>query len=311
MNPYNDQIVKKRIQTKNKIRIINTYISDDCELRCKHSKLNSFINDFFDPSIFSKAYLKNTSIYSNAEAHLYNDYFIMLDVKDYFNSISHNVLKAKLFKELNKSEPNCINKAQCKKIIEICSVAERGIPLGFITSPVLSNIYLREFDNIIYGKIRSMDELKDKNVIYTRYADDLFISFKWESKEKATVIEEKIIGIIKKQLKRVFLRLNDNKTRSYNLNISNHVKITGVNISKDSDNNRTLTVGRKTKNSLFWDALKAYETHDVVLINKVKGMQSFILSIEKNGYDNIYSPQMKKIINDIGYSTIKELIDSL
>lgn len=311
MNPYSDQIIKKRIQTKNKIRIINTYISDDCELRSKHSKIHSFINEFFEPSVFSKAYLKNTSIYSNAKAHLYNDYFIMLDVKNFFNSISHNVLKAKLYKELNKNEPNCINKSECNKIVEICSVAERGIPLGFITSPVLSNIYLREFDNIIYGKIRAIDELKNKRVIYTRYADDLFISFKWNSKEKATVIEEKIIDIIKNQLKRVFLRLNDKKTRSYNLNISNHVKITGVNISKDSDNNRTLTVGRKTKNDLFWDALKAYETHDSILINKVKGMQSFILSIEESAYDNTYSSRMNKIINDIGFSTLKELINSL
>jgi len=46
--------------------------------------------------------------------------------------------------------------------------------VGFITSPILSNIYMKEFDNIFYGRLK---ELGQSNIIYTRYADDMIISF--------------------------------------------------------------------------------------------------------------------------------------
>ncbi len=36
-------------------------------------------------------------------------------------------------------------------------------------------VYLKEFDGILYGKLK---KLELENVIYTRYADDICISFK-------------------------------------------------------------------------------------------------------------------------------------
>lgn len=54
---------------------------------------------------------------------------------------------------------------------------DKGLPLGLVTSPILSNIYMKEFDNIIYGKLKKMGL---DNIIYTRYADDIVISFKAE-----------------------------------------------------------------------------------------------------------------------------------
>ena len=78
MNVQHPDIKIRYIRTKNKTRKLVTYSSDDCELRVRHKRINDFIEARFIPSIFSKGYVKNRSIYHNALAHLYNDYFRFL-----------------------------------------------------------------------------------------------------------------------------------------------------------------------------------------------------------------------------------------
>ncbi len=303
-----DDIIIHYIKTKNKIRKIVTYRSDDCLLRQKHEKIQLFLEDRFLPSIFSKGYVSGRSIYQNAMAHIYNDYFIMLDIKNFFPSICHKQLSEKIFREINLLVPNQINRKECNEIVDICSVNSRGIPLGFVTSPTLSNIYLKEFDNIFFGKLK---KLELDNIIFTRYADDITISFKSDSTEKLKELENAVVSISSTLLSRYGLRINPKKTRSYSLNISNHVRVTGINITKDNDNKRKLTIGRSVKNKLYWDALACLDMNDIKKINHVKGMQSFILSVEKNGYEGCFSRNMINKINELGFSSLKQLIDEL
>lgn len=303
-----EDIITKYIKTKDKVRKIVTYKSDDCQLRKVHKNILEYLNKNFLNSIFAKAYIKNRSISSNAKSHMYNDYFVMLDVKDFFNSINHKILIEKLYYEINKQNKSQISKLECANIVDKCSIGNKGIPLGFITSPMLSNIYLKEFDGILYGKLKVF---KQHNIIYTRYADDIIISFKDNANKKK--IEECIINMVETLLKYYNLKLNNKKTRNYDLCVSNHVKITGINIIKDEKNYRKLSVGKKIKNDLFWDAIKCYkdDIKDYKTIESVKGMQSFILSIEKKGYEECYSENMINIINDLGFDSLKSLIDSL
>lgn len=308
MNINHPDIVVRHIRTKNKVRKILTYRSDDCELKKQHRVINNFLNERFIPSIFSKGYVKGRSIFNNALSHMYNDYFIMFDIKDFFPHICHKQLSDKLFREINLINDNQITKKECNDIIEACSVNSRGLPLGFITSPILSNIYLKEFDCILYGKLKSINL---PNIIYTRYADDIVVSFKTDSENMLIETESEVKDIVQTLLKKYGLQINSKKSRSYNLNISNHVRITGINITKKSDGYRHLSIGRSLKNKLFWDAVSCLETKDLEAIQKIKGVQSFVLSIEKEGYESCYSEGMIKKINNLGFSSLKELIDSL
>lgn len=308
MNINHPDIVVRHIKTKNKTRKIITYRTDDCELKKQHSTINNFLKERFIPSIFSKGYVKGRSIYDNALSHMYNDYFIMLDIKDFFPHICHRQLSDKIFHEINLINDNQISKKECNDIVESCSVNSRGLPLGFITSPILSNIYLKEFDCILYGKLKCMNL---SNVIYTRYADDIIVSFKTDSKNVLIETERCITDLVELLLKRYGLQINKKKSRSYNLNVSNHVRITGVNITKKSDDYRHLSVGRSLKNKLFWDAIDCFENKKLEAIQTIKGLQSFVLSIEKEGYELCYSEGMLKKIKDLGFSSLKELIDSL
>lgn len=308
MNVQHPDIKIRYIRTKNKTRKLVTYRSDDCALRIKHEKINEFIASRFVPSIFSKGYVKKRSIFHNALAHLYNDYFIMLDIKDFFPHICHKQLAEKLFYELNLLSSGQISMKECKDVVSSCSISSRGLPLGFITSPILSNIYLKEFDGIFYGHLK---RLGLENIIYTRYADDITVSFKYADCIPLTQAEEQIIDLAKTLLSKYGLQLNSKKIRAYNLNVSNHVRITGINITKQYNNMRTLTVGRAVKNELYWEAIDCIRSKDPEKIAHVKGMQSFVLSIEKNGYERCYSEAMLQQIRNYGFNSLKELIDSL
>lgn len=293
---------------KNKIRKIISYESEHCFLRKEHQKIQQFLEERFMPSIFAKGYIKHRSIYDNAKAHMYNDYFLLLDIKDFFPNILHKQLVEKIFHEINLKNENQITQGECVDIVKKCSVNARGLPLGFITSPILSNIYLKEFDGLLYNRLK---KLGLQNLIYTRYVDDLTISFRGELGKELKDVEKDIVEMINDLLKRYGLKLKDRKTRMYSLDISNHVKVTGINITKDHKGKRTLTIGKKTKNQLFWRALKCFDQKNVEEIQSIKGMQSFILSIEKNGYENVYSKNMLELIKNRGFSSLKELIDSL
>ena len=303
-----DDVIIRYIKTKNKTRKIYTYANDDCILKSKHIEIADFIEKHCVNSIFAKAYVVGQSIFENAKAHMYNDFFIMLDIKDFFNSINHNKLVDKLYYELNSFDDNVINKLECAEIVELCCVNSVGLPIGFVTSPILSNIYLKDFDGILYGNLKKMNL---DNPIYTRYADDLCISFK--SSDKDLDNKNEIISLVQKLLKRYSLKLNEKKSRFYNLKETNHVKVTGVNIVVSNTGNRLLTVGNKIKNDLFWDAINYYKRDaiDEREMHRIKGMQSFILSVEKNGYESCYSDNMMSIVHQLGFTSLKSLIDSL
>lgn len=305
----NDNYIIKYIKTKNKFRKIITY-KENSPMIDKHRNISMFINNKTIPSKFSKGYVRNQSVYTNALSHMYNDIFLKYDIKNFFNSMNHFKLVELLHKELKKTLPNVL-KTECAFIVNECSVDKKGLPLGLITSPILSNIYLKEFDNILYGKLKQMNL---KNVIYTRYADDMVISYKFEDNGKNVhEIANEVKEIIKILLNRYHLKLNLKKEQIVNLNKCNHVRITGVSISTHNGT-RKLSVGRNQKRKLYFRAIKCYETKDSIEIKKIKGLQSFYLSIEKNveKYESFMSPGMRKYIKEqYGKKSIKNLIDDL
>lgn len=75
------------------------------------------------------------------------------------------------------------------------------LPQGAPTSPALSNIYLRKFDESLGSYCQ------DKAMRYTRYADDLSISFKKKQSPDA------VISFVNDGLIKLRLKLNESKTK--------------------------------------------------------------------------------------------------
>ena len=96
MNP---DLEERYIRTKRKIRKIVTYKDENCNLIKIHRNVLDFIRTNSYPSLFAKAYVPKRGIFENVKAHLYNDIFIKVDIKDFFNSINHTKLATQLFVE--------------------------------------------------------------------------------------------------------------------------------------------------------------------------------------------------------------------
>lgn len=289
-------------------RRIITYKSTESEIYRFHSNAQKSLERHIRHSKFAKAYIKHRSIITNAQAHLYNDIFVCLDIHDFFQSINHKKLTTALYYEINRTSKKQFTIEQCETLVKSCSLSQKGVAIGLIPSPALANIYLKEFDTKLYAWLKKQGT---PNIIYTRYADDITISFK-ESDRNVSDMTNAIIARVKELLKDFFLELNTQKTRVINLNVSNHVRITGINLIREGDNYRKLTVGRKRKDALFYSAIDEYKkTGERKDAQKIKGMQSFILSVEGPDYEKTYSDNMKKIIAELGFNSLKELIDAL
>lgn len=98
-------------------------------------------------------------------------YVLKMDIRKYFESIPHDILKAKLAEKI-------IDKEMIRILFEVIDANDKGLPLGFYTSQWLSMWYLKDFDHYIKEQCHAIH--------YVRYMDDLVIFDK--SKENLHVI---------------------------------------------------------------------------------------------------------------------------
>lgn len=129
------------------------------------------------------------------------DYFIKLDIKNFYDSIDQKILIDKINKKVKKRELlNLITKAiQTPTVPEgkrgkVTEIPQIGVPQGISISNILANIYLNEVDN----KFK-----KYKGIMYFRYVDDILIFCK---QSKKSWVNEKIKSEICEKL---VLSLND------------------------------------------------------------------------------------------------------
>lgn len=87
-------------------------------------------------------------------------YVLKMDIRHFFDSIPHDILKAKLTKKIRDEK-------MLDLLFKIIDVTDSGIPLGFYTSQWLSNWYLQGLDHYIKEQLGA--------VHYMRYMDDMVI----------------------------------------------------------------------------------------------------------------------------------------
>ena len=127
----------------------------------------------------------------------YGRYYILkCDVKKFFASIDHDILKEKLKRKIKDKEA-------LKIVFDIIDSETEGLGIGNMTSQILAIFYLNDLDHYIKEKL--------KIKYYVRYQDD-FVLFH-ESKEYL----KECLTKIKEYLEKEKLKLNK-KTRIYSDN---------------------------------------------------------------------------------------------
>lgn len=257
----------------------------------------------------SVAYRNNYSYYNLLEPHKKNYNFLRLDIKSFFYSINSNDIK-ECFK--NYFEDSSI---ETQSLIDIFinlttykipqgSINSKYIdkdvlPIGFITSPSISNILFRKLD------IQIQKFCSQKNIEYTRYADDMLFSSNKDLNYIHSDSFKKEIKIILSQMK---FKLNTNKTmkrkhtislNGYTIQYSEYKVIAGVLTEKKINeirlsNKKTYIINRlitmilkqKINETLVLKKLfnittinKGYDIDQ--LLNKSTGYRSYLISIIK------------------------------
>ena len=145
------------------------------------------------------AYKKGGCVIKNASPHLNKKVVVKMDLKDFFFSISFARVRGYLHSLGYSSGIATVLALICcdcqREIIDykgkkyFVAKSRRRLQQGAITSPILSNLIATNMDKRILSLIKSCDH----DASYTRYADDLAISFNENFSEKILSLINKII----------------------------------------------------------------------------------------------------------------------
>ncbi|MBP7845754.1 MAG: group II intron reverse transcriptase domain-containing protein, partial [Proteobacteria bacterium] len=105
-----------------------------------------------------------------------NRYCVKLDVKKYFESISHEVLEKRFLDLLPDSSVNILLKSLIASH-EGYKKLRSGIPIGNLTSQLFANFYLSSLDKMASDllNIGFFEDHKEAHAHYIRYMDDMVV----------------------------------------------------------------------------------------------------------------------------------------
>ena len=173
------------------------------------------------------SYKKFRNIKTNAQVHIGAAVVIKLDVINFFPRVS-----VKRCRRLLK--PLFLTKSVEDKLVELVTT-KGGLPQGAPTSPLLSNLALREVDKLIWYYCWS------RGYKYSRYADDITISLPKDDRKEI----HKTISFVNHRLRSAGFRLNRRRGKFHILRKHQAQRICGVTI-----NSGTTTISRQKRREL-------------------------------------------------------------
>lgn len=234
------------------------------------------------------AYVKKRDGVSNALIHQYSKHFIKLDFKNFFPSITKNLLESSLyslteFAIISIADPYFYKgfegtqylqfREKIKEFTDILvelATLDDTLPQGSPLSPKLSNLVMIPYDHEILEICKNKKYSKTK-IMYTRYADDITLS-SFHPIDKREIIKE-IKLILPKEI-----QLNTEKTKY--LKNTNRLFITGAKINKDNN----ITYGHEKtailKRKIFQMLISQDKNKDTKLNQEILGQLSYAMRIE-------------------------------
>lgn len=279
--------------------ITNKVIKPNSKLKNMHKFLNSFIFNYMEINekvVFS--YQKEKNVLGAVLQHKDNHYFFQTDIVNFFNAIQNADVKQMLSSNIEES-PIVDFKDYIDNILSLIMV-DNSLPVGFATSPNISNSFLLNFDNPF------QEFCQKNNLTYTRFSDDIIVS----SKDKIIGIE----GIITKLLNDLFgerIKINEKKTRY--IKKGQKIRLLGLDVLP----NGSVTVNNRLKSEIevflhfyttdqekFKDILN--ERFDGKL-SKISGKLNYISSIDKAYIIKLRKKYGNYVIDAFIHQTIDKL----
>lgn len=272
----------------------------DTKLKVYHKFLNLFIFQwlFFNKDcVFS--YRKGMNVANAVEKHANSRHFYQTDLKNFFGSLGAPLIQKTLRESLDRFPVTDVED-HIDRIIELCTINNK-LPIGFSTSPLISNSCLFHFDNELESYC------KNNGLIYTRYSDDIIIS---GSEGKLYGVGKTVETILNSQFESELI-INTIKTKYSS--IGNRVKILGMTILP----NGTLTIDSKLKTEIevllhfyikdkqkFLDKIK---TDSATALTKLSGYLNYINTVDQAYLDKLRKKYGSSVIDMFVRGSVKFL----
>lgn len=273
---YTIKYINKKDGTKRKLLIPNCFLK-----RIQQNILHNILYGL-TPSKYVKSYQQNLTLKDNASPHQNQKMVLKLDIKNFFPSIS--------FEDIYKILPNEILPPSIKVLITHLCTYENYLPQGAPTSPMLSNLVLKNFDNYIGSYC------KKQNINYTRYCDDLTFSGDFNPYY--------LINKVRAFLEEMGFNLNDKKTKI--ITRKNRQIITGLVVNKKI--NVPKQYRQKIRQEMYHINKYGLKSHLAYLnikdknqyIASLRGRINYCLQIDDN------NKEMQKYLNDLSQLILKK-----
>lgn len=245
----------------------------DAELKTLQKRIVDVILNYMEISPYATAYRFGGSPLINAMPHVGHELLLKLDIRHFFDKITYALVQTKAFPSSVFSDSNST------LLSKLCCFRD-CLPQGAPSSPAISNIIMRDFDNTVGNWCR------ERNITYTRYCDDLTFSGIFDPSA--------VKHYISVELLKMGFFLNEKKTVC--VRDGQKMSVTGIVINRKA--NVSASYRKAIRQEIFYckkygvqDHLKAKGSNESneAYLKKLLGRINYVLSVdpsneEFNGY---------------------------
>jgi len=186
------------------------------KLKVYHSFLNLFLFEYLPINtdvVFS--YRKGVNVYDAVSRHRNSRHFFQTDITNFFHSLNSGLVKKVIENGIDNFPVSNVEK-YIDRVVDLVMVGG-VLPMGFPTSPLLSNACLFEFDNYLQL------HCAERGLVCTRYSDDIIVS-SFEREPLSDIAEA--IGSIMEKCFDGSLKINPKKSKF--THIGRKIKLLGM-----------------------------------------------------------------------------------
>lgn len=236
----------------------------DAMLKAVQTKIAHNLLAYEPVSAYAKAYRPGGSPLKNAQPHIGREMLLKMDIRHFFDHVYYPIVKENAFPAERYSESNRI-------LLSLLCVYKDALPQGAPTSPAISNIIMRDFDDTVGAWC------KQRGIAYTRYCDDMTFSGVFDHQEVKLFVKEQLRknGFFSNDRKTTFVKNGQRKT------------VTGIVVNDRA--NIPSAYRRKLRQELYYCKTYGLSSHiaragigvgEQTYLHQLMGRVNYVLSVD-------------------------------